>query len=248
MEVHAHTHTARKKWTHYFWEFLMLFLAVFCGFLAEYQLEHKIEKDKEKQFIASMTKEIKADTLQLHMRMRDSVRKYSFDTLARILYSGNAWVRDTRHAYYLYRKYVGLVSVMGFSNNTLTQLKNGGNMRLIGNRNVVDSLNMLDNWINAIGRQFEEYQNAMRGTLAMGAKIFNENYYRKNGDYVGYDYVLSRPDPPVFMTKDTSLIIEFANLLSLQTVILIRYHMMLNNYDKLSSRLIPYLKKEYHLE
>ncbi len=38
MEVHAHTHTAaesvslrgRKKWTHYFWEFLMLFLAVFC--------------------------------------------------------------------------------------------------------------------------------------------------------------------------------------------------------------------------
>ena len=36
MEVHAHTHTppasggtGRKKWTHYFWEFLMLFLAVF---------------------------------------------------------------------------------------------------------------------------------------------------------------------------------------------------------------------------
>ena len=22
MEVHAHTHTARKKWFHYFWEFL----------------------------------------------------------------------------------------------------------------------------------------------------------------------------------------------------------------------------------
>ena len=33
MEVHAHTHTARKKWTHYLWEFLMLFLSVFGGFL-----------------------------------------------------------------------------------------------------------------------------------------------------------------------------------------------------------------------
>ena len=34
MEVHAHSHTPQKeKWTHYFWEFLMLFLAVFCGFL-----------------------------------------------------------------------------------------------------------------------------------------------------------------------------------------------------------------------
>ena len=52
MEVHAHTHTPRKKWTHYFWEFLMLFLAVFAGFLAEYQLEHKIEKDRARQVFA----------------------------------------------------------------------------------------------------------------------------------------------------------------------------------------------------
>jgi hypothetical protein len=48
MEVHAHTHTARKKWTHYLWEFLMLFLAVFCGFLAENQREHFVEHQREK--------------------------------------------------------------------------------------------------------------------------------------------------------------------------------------------------------
>jgi hypothetical protein len=44
MEVHAHTHTQRKKWSHYLWEFLMLFLAVFCGFLAENIREHGVEK------------------------------------------------------------------------------------------------------------------------------------------------------------------------------------------------------------
>ncbi|MGB3155835.1 MAG: hypothetical protein WBB06_14610, partial [Chitinophagaceae bacterium] len=65
MEVHAHSHTERKKWTHYFWEFLMLFLAVFCGFLAEYQLEHKIEKDREKQFMQTMVEDLKSDTTQL---------------------------------------------------------------------------------------------------------------------------------------------------------------------------------------
>ncbi len=54
MEVHAHTHTARKKWTHYFWEFLMLFLAVFCGFLAEYKLEHTIENQREKKYVYSL--------------------------------------------------------------------------------------------------------------------------------------------------------------------------------------------------
>ena len=48
MEVHTHTHTARKKWTHYFWEFLMLFLAVTLGFFVENQREHLIEHGREK--------------------------------------------------------------------------------------------------------------------------------------------------------------------------------------------------------
>ena len=70
MEVHAHTHTPRKKWTHYFWEFLMLFLAVFCGFLAEYQLEHKIEKEREQVYIASMIEDLKKDTTSLTFTIR----------------------------------------------------------------------------------------------------------------------------------------------------------------------------------
>ena len=66
MEVHAHTHTTRKKWTHYFWEFLMLFLAVFCGFLAEYKLEHMIEQQREKQYMQSLIYDLQSDTLNLN--------------------------------------------------------------------------------------------------------------------------------------------------------------------------------------
>src|SRR5574339_351692 len=69
MEVHHHAHTARKKWTHYFWEFLMLFLAVFCGFLAEYQLEHTIEHNRERQFIVTMVEDLKSDTAQLRINI-----------------------------------------------------------------------------------------------------------------------------------------------------------------------------------
>jgi hypothetical protein len=47
-------------------EFLMLFLAVFCGFLAEYQLEHKIEKDKEKQYMQSFIYDLQNDTATLN--------------------------------------------------------------------------------------------------------------------------------------------------------------------------------------
>src|SRR6186713_907713 len=62
MEVHAHTHTSRKKWTHYLWEFLMLFLAVFCGFLAENQREHYVEHQREKQFIETLLQDLENDT------------------------------------------------------------------------------------------------------------------------------------------------------------------------------------------
>jgi hypothetical protein len=54
MEVHHHAHTARKKWNHYFWEFLMLFLAVFCGFLAENWREHYIEKLRVKEYAGAL--------------------------------------------------------------------------------------------------------------------------------------------------------------------------------------------------
>ena len=65
MEVHHHAHTARKKWTHYFWEFLMLFLAVFCGFLAENQREHFVEHQREKKYAASLLEDLKKDTADL---------------------------------------------------------------------------------------------------------------------------------------------------------------------------------------
>ena len=40
MEVHHHAHHdhGKKTWKSYFWEFFMLFLAVFCGFMAEVQV------------------------------------------------------------------------------------------------------------------------------------------------------------------------------------------------------------------
>ena len=65
MEVHHHSHTSRKKWTHYFWEFIMLFLAVFCGFLAENFREHQIEHKRAKQFARSLLNDLKEDTAAL---------------------------------------------------------------------------------------------------------------------------------------------------------------------------------------
>ena len=64
MEVHAHSHTARKKWTHYFWEFLMLFLAVTLGFLVENQREHYIEHETSKKYMLARSMKESEELIQ----------------------------------------------------------------------------------------------------------------------------------------------------------------------------------------
>src|SRR6188768_4195031 len=115
MEVHAHTHTPRKKWTHYFWEFLMLFLAVFCGFLAENQREHMVEHQREKQYINSLTADLKEDTAFIRYVISFSITKFhGMDTLAQLLNKDTLSNDDEKKLYHLNGRYAASVLFMIF--------------------------------------------------------------------------------------------------------------------------------------
>ncbi len=131
MEVHHHAHTSRKKWTHYFWEFLMLFLAVFCGFLAEYQLEHKIEKDREKQFIKSLIADLQDDGKILStMTNSEQSGIASLDTLMDLLNNPELAKQNGDQLYYAARMGPRYIP---FANNSRTfdQLKFSGGSVMI---------------------------------------------------------------------------------------------------------------------
>src|SRR5438477_13169233 len=86
MEVHQHTHTERKKFTHYLWECLMLFLAVFCGFLAENFREHQVEHQREKQYMRSMLEDLKSDTSTYSSYAKNNVEIYTtIDSLTSLM-------------------------------------------------------------------------------------------------------------------------------------------------------------------
>ena len=131
MEVHHHSHTARKKWTHYFWEFSMLFLAVFCGFFAEYQLEHKIEKERGKQYILSFYADLISDTATLETSIKDYETKLSviknsrkcYDSLSIKGYPGDCMLE-------LFNSSDGFIDLVT-ADQTLQQLKNAGGFRLL---------------------------------------------------------------------------------------------------------------------
>jgi hypothetical protein len=140
MEVHAHSHTARKKWTHYFWEFLMLFLAVFCSFLAEYQLEHQIEKDREKQYMVSLLQDLHLDTAAIENVYQLGVQqKIIADTLVETINNELLTPNTIKKIYLLSSNSTRVISV-GFENSTSSQLKNSGALRLIRKKMVSDSL------------------------------------------------------------------------------------------------------------
>ena len=131
MEVHAHTHTPRKKWTHYFWEFLMLFLAVFCGFLAEYQLEHKIERDRAKELARSLYEELKEDSVIMAGRVRNRLRQEA--SLKWLMnYFKDSSLTDlskTFSIHYLYGIHFRTPSLFEPRTAMLDQLKNSGALR-----------------------------------------------------------------------------------------------------------------------
>lgn len=159
MEVHAHSHTARKKWTHYLWEFLMLFLAVFCGFLAENKREHIVEHQREKKYIQSLLSDLDADISRLTtiVQLRNE-RAAMLDSFSTILNSTSA-LQHTNELYY-FNSFATRGVAFRFTpvDGTMQQLKNAGNLRLVRKSYVSDSIISYDVSVRAFtwGTQDEE--------------------------------------------------------------------------------------------
>ena len=132
MEVHAHTHShGKKNWKAYFWEFLMLFLAVFSGFLAEYQLEHKIEKERAEKFLQSMLLDVRTNIVNLDSLIKqDRIIITNHDKLVNWLLKDSSTIDRAAFA-----KNMGAIWVRNFlvRKETYEQMKSSGSLRYIGN-------------------------------------------------------------------------------------------------------------------
>src|SRR6187549_3425843 len=138
MEVHAHTHTARKKWTHYFWEFLMLFLAVSLGFYAENTREGILHKKEVKTQLNSMLSDLQSDiTLFDSVTDRNSYGAKMADTLVELLHSD---ITNTSEIYYAARTVTANLGYYYTNSKSYDQLKTAGLLRYIKNKELLDSI------------------------------------------------------------------------------------------------------------
>ena len=131
MEVHHHPdlHHKKKKWKEYFLEFLMIFLAVTLGFIAENIRESISEHERAKVFAASMLKDLEADTAQLRpYRVYFDYAASNVDTLMQMLSSHDLKEIPTGKLYW-YGLWGGAHRFFVPNDATFQQMKSSGSLR-----------------------------------------------------------------------------------------------------------------------
>jgi len=249
MEVHAHTfpapesHRDRKKLNHLLWDFLMLFLGVFCGFLAEYQLEHKIERDKGKEYIISMIEDLETDTLNLSRVINQfDLLDQQTDTVLSYFSKITAGYDDI-----LWRNLITGFPDFIKADKTMQQLKNSGGMRLIKNKRAADGITEYDLKykdleidVDALTRLTVRYFSSLTefidfAALDVDRKIMSPIQLESGGK----NYLLKTDKPSLGKCYNE---IRFRKELS---------KMVKKQEEDLKSKaidLIQFLKKEYHLK
>ncbi len=248
MEVH-HPHSSHEKKTfkHYILEFLTLFLAVTMGFIAENIREHRVEKHREKEFMQSMVKEMKSDSMQMRQVLQDTIRISKLDSLSVLLLSDDYSPNTIKKIYELDYYAMGY-DAMIFNRNTLTQLKNAGNMRLIRKQSVVDSLNVLDNKITSVNDQLEAQRQIILRNYEDIYSIFDESYFIENGKRIKRKDAFALHRDMKLLTNDKILLHKYGGKVGIQSGITKIYFYMLKNVYDYQNRLIPFIEKEYHLK
>ena len=246
MEIHAHTHTARKKWIHYFWEFLMLFFAVFAGFLAENQREHYVEHQREKQYMRSMLQDLQIDLKNIGVSQAEKERMVRFADSLTQLYIDNSYKENTGRFYYYARNFSTYQNLFIMTDGTLTQLKNSGGLRLIRKSEIVDSLQAYDNLFNQFRLSQEREDRYLMEYRDLMVKVFDIRIF---STMVKTYPDIERPvGNPSLFKGDQQLINEMlmrVHIAKRNKLASIRYVSLLK--EKAVS-LIELIKKEYYLK
>jgi len=222
----------------------MLFLAVFCGFLAEFQLEHTIEKRREKQYVKSFAEDLALDTVDLQERIRLCNRNIvSADSLILLLSSQdkNKYANDI----YFYTRYIHRSGTFTVNDRTIVQLRNAGGMRLITNKNVSDSMLSYYKAVDFLKFLYEELIDMKRSLRPHFNKFLDGN---------DYAHIIDSLNQIIRPTKTLNL--RPADEESINTFILILQNikglnmglkMRLSELKAKATLIRDYINKEYHL-
>jgi hypothetical protein len=249
MEVHHHAHDPaaphhhKKNWKNYFWEFLMLFLAVFCGFLAEYQLEHLIEVQREKKFIASYIEDLKSDTAFISDYINRKQQKIA-DNDSLIYYLNATDPNANGQRIYFYARQLTRRYNFFPSDGTIKQLKNSGGFRLIRKQQVSDSISSYDKSVENILLTQNIQTSELAEVRPLIGKLLDPNVLES---MIKEDAIVAPIGNPRLRNSNKEFILDFIYLVHQLKGSDILNSRRLKQLQLKATKIILFLKKEYQL-
>ena len=227
--------------------FLGVFYVVpggFSGFLAEYQLEHKIERDREKQFIKSYIDDLVMDTIAINanLQFRD-LKEAQMDSLIYLLREKK--IRGYENdLYYLGRKLPRTRNIR-LSDKTISQLKYSGSFRLIRNQAVADAILNYQKLVDLIMLSQADDQIERRSVDPILAKMFNSFIF---DDMFNEQNEINKPvNFPPLRSYDESLQQDLAYYINQIKGSTLNLKVRLKLLKENAKEHIVFLKKEYDL-
>jgi len=249
MEVHHHPEVEKKGFKEYILEGLMIFIAVFMGFIAENVRERIADHEREKQYMESLVKDLASDSVSLkagfplkdeRLKSIDSVFAFFEDHPGAKTISVDVY-RQMRRAQWD-RVYVR-------NTGTINQLRNAGGLRLIRKQNVRDSLAAYDWFWDRLAYYHDIYFVNQRNEEGLMEKMLNAadlvHGYRLNQKFLFQNGVISSS---AAIRIEPAYINEYINMLYWQKVMTLQDEERYKNQANRAVQLCRMIKKEYGLE
>jgi hypothetical protein len=246
MEVHhPHHPTHKKKWTEYLLEFLMLFLAVFLGFIAENLREISVEKHRAKEYMHSLIEDLEADTsnIQSTISLAEVIKKQT-ENLVELINNG----LDKSEIAQLYRLNLitGKVVQVSFEDRTSSQLKNSGSLRMVKNSTIADSIRSYWENTKIIEGIADRYSEFSAKASDVGVQIFNNKYYGQPDP--ANRFMITVDSSATLANSDPTLLIQFSNRKRILGNILFIYESNMSETKLQAANLISLINNEYHFK
>ena len=220
----------------------MLFLAVFCGFLAEYQLEHVIEHNREKKFVKQMLADLRDDSTFFSNRIPALNTQLQKHQQFYHLMTSNIKPTDKD----ILNKCLPLLYTFDVSAVTATydQMKTSGGLRYIQDQKLTSALQqyyevLLPRVVKASDLEIGYYVDNINPIVLKQFRV-------QDFDYLGDSVKVANPIILGRTTENDQILLNvIEGYGSFHKVLLERLMIPCNN--KLNE-LIELLKKEYHLQ
>lgn len=239
----------KKKWMEYVFQFFMLFLAVFLGMLAENNREHKIEKEREKEFIHSLTEDLRMDIATVQTNAARFTDQYkNIDSLQQSFLDFIDKKQWAEQNCYYYSEFIKLLLLVNFPERTTTQLLSSGNMRLIRTAGVADSIMDYHNFIKAVDLQKQLYVNYINKCTEAMYGFFDIRYLRKrvgsNGEFID-DSLLANAK---LLNTNPVEIKKFLGLVETTKISIGVYESLMFQLAEKAQSILEFLQRKYHLK